>query len=370
MLLFLFVLLLPLNLWAAPPANEFQIGDYRALALLGQAKILGDVHYVSFTGDFGFAGRLPSTEAVERHIAQESALLSNFQLKVIKLEFMLPGTQSVSRIANHRVTIDLMKRTGYDLVSRANNHVMDHGPEGVAYNTGLLQGAGLKMIGTRSFPVYNWETGGGKIAIFSLTDYTDRPDPEGLILKINESDLDLVKKESSNADFRIAFVHLGSMSFYPSPHERRQVTRILETGADFVVCTGSHFSKGFGYERGKPVVYDIGNHLLSYVDDVTEPVGVHFVAGFRTGKLVQLVAIPFHNQIFGGKMGPLDETDLVLFQKALLDRSSSDPNKYYSDPSSLTRLQKRLGRFSFAKIDQLRGRHVLYAPVFSFTTIR
>ena len=91
------------------------------------------------------------------------------------------------------------------------------------------------------------------------------------------------------------------------------------------------------------------------------PVGVHFVAGFRTGKLVQLVAIPFHNQIFGGNQGPLDETDLVLFQKALLDRSSSDPNKYYSDPSSLTRLQKRLGRFSFAKIDQLRGRHVLYA---------
>ena len=34
-----------------------------------------------------------------------------------------------------------------------------------------------------------------------MTDYTDRPDPEGLILKINESDLDLVKKESSNADF-------------------------------------------------------------------------------------------------------------------------------------------------------------------------
>ena len=79
------------------------------------------------------------------------------------------------------------------------------------------------MIGTRSFPVYNWETGGGKIAIFSLTHYTDRPDPEGLILKINKSDLDLVKKESSNADFRIAFVHLGSMSFYPSPHERTQV---------------------------------------------------------------------------------------------------------------------------------------------------
>ena len=136
MLLFLFVLLFPLNLWAAPPANEFQIGDYRALVLLGQAKILGDVHYVSFTGDFGFAGRLPSTEAIERHIAQESALLSNFQLKVINLEFIFPGNskRELDRQID-KVTIDLMKRTGYDLVSRANNHARDHRREGVSYNT-------------------------------------------------------------------------------------------------------------------------------------------------------------------------------------------------------------------------------------------
>ena len=34
-LLLCFFILLPLNLWAAPPAKEFQIGEYRALSLLG-----------------------------------------------------------------------------------------------------------------------------------------------------------------------------------------------------------------------------------------------------------------------------------------------------------------------------------------------
>jgi Bacterial capsule synthesis protein PGA_cap len=357
----LFVLSI-LVLYSSASARELRIGHYRAIVLLGEPRLLPDVQYVSFAGDYGFSRRLPSTEAIERHIAQESALHSNFQLKVINLEFMLPGSskRELDRQID-KVTIDLMKRTGYNLVSRANNHAMDYGREGVTYNTGLLQDAGLKMIGTREFPVYNWETGAGKIAIFSLTDYTDRPDPDGLILKINEADLDLIKKESSKADFRIAFAHLGSMSPYPSPHERTQVERILEAGADLVVCAGSHFSKGFVYERGKPVIYDIGNHLLSYVDHVTEPVGIYFVAGFRTKKLVQLVVIPFHNEIFSGKIGPLDDTDLASFQKTLLDRSTSDPNKYFSDPSSLIRLQQGLNRFSFSKLNELRGRHILYA---------
>ena len=75
----------------------------------------------------------------------------NFQLKVINLEFILPGNskRELDRQID-KVSIDLMKRAGYDLVSRANNHAIDHRPEGVSYNTELLQEAGLKMIGPRA----------------------------------------------------------------------------------------------------------------------------------------------------------------------------------------------------------------------------
>jgi hypothetical protein len=90
-------------------------------------------------------------------------------------------------------------------------------------------------------------------------------------------------------------------------------------------------------------------------------VGIHVVAGLKKGELVQLFVVPFHNAIFSGKMGPLDEIDFVSFQRTLLDRSTSDPNRYYSDPSSLVRLQEVLSRFSFTRLDQLRGRHIIYA---------
>lgn len=357
--LFLLSALIPGVSW---PAEEFRIGQYRALSLFGEPGLLPGTDYVSFAGDFGFSGRLPPKDAIERHLAQESALLSNFQLRVINLESMLPGGSGLDLDRQiDGAMIDILKRTGYDVVSRANNHALDFDREGVLYNTTELKKAGFKMIGLREFPVYEWEARGYKIAIYALTGYTDREDGEHLILKIEDADLSLIKQATSKADFRIVFVHLGSMGFFPSPHERRQVNRLFDIGADLVVGTGSHFIKGFVRERGRPVIYGIGNHMFSYVDGDTEPVGMYLVAGFTKGELVQLFVVPFHNAIMKGRTGPLDEIVLASFKKTLLDRSSSDPNRYYSDPHSLEALKERLSRFSLFSLEEIKPRYIVYA---------
>ncbi len=362
--LFLFVLylLLPSNLCASPTGREFQIGEYRALSLFGDARILPDVAYVSFAGDFGFSGRLPPKDVIDRHVAQESALLANFQLRVINLEYMLPGISGREPDRQiDKVAVDILRRSGFDVISRANNHAMDHGVEGVAYNSRILQEARFMMIGPRGYPVHIWDAAGGKIAIFSLTDYTDRPDADGLILKINDADLSLIKTKFADANFRIAFIHLGSLSFYPSAHERDQVKRILDAGADLVVGTGSHFIKGFLHENQKPVIYGIGNHIFSYVDNDTEPIGLHFVAGFKSRQLIQLFVVPFYNTIREGKTGPLDEASFVSFKKSFADRSINDSSRYYSDPRTVAGFQERLRELTLSKFRDLRARHFIYA---------
>jgi poly-gamma-glutamate synthesis protein (capsule biosynthesis protein) len=361
--LFTLVLVLPLNLAASPTGTgkEFQIGEYRALSLFGEATTRPDTDYVSFTGDFGFT-RLPLKNDIERHVAQESPLLANFQLRIINLEFMLRGNTGNEKDRQiDEAAIRLLKRGGYQIISRANNHAIDFGREGVEYNTRLLKERGFRILGTRNFPVYTWEAGGRKIAIFAVTGYINKPDLDGLILKLNESDLQTITHAISTADFRIAFAHLGSVSFYPSPHERRQVRTLIEAGADLVVCTGNHFIKGFLYERGKPVAYGIGNHMLSYTDENTESQGMHFVAGFRKGELVQLFVVPFYNAILSGKTGPLSQRDFLLFREKLRDRSTPDAEKYYSDTRSLDNLIERLARLNFADLTKLRRRDVVYA---------
>jgi poly-gamma-glutamate synthesis protein (capsule biosynthesis protein) len=359
--LFTLVLVLPLDLSASTTGKEFRIGEYRALSVFGKAGLDPEAEYVSFTGDYGFFKRLPSSDAIDKHIAQEVPLLANFQLRIINLEAMLSwsaGKEQDKEI--DAVSMSILKKSAFNVISLANNHAMDFGPKAVGENIRRLREEGFKIIGTRSFPVYVWERSGSKIAIFALTSYTDRSDPEKLILKIDETDLKVIKSQISGAKFRIAFVHIGSFSVYLSPHEQKQVERVLEAGADLVVCTGTHFIKGILYENRKPVFYGIGNHIFSKMSSDTEPVGMHVAAGFKKGKLVQLFVVPFHNEIFNGKTGPLNEIDFAIFQKILRDRSSNDMAKYYEDPTSLTKLTTHINNLNVEKVRNVRLRHILY----------
>ena len=341
---------------------EFMIGPYRVCSFLGEANLRKDADYISFTGDFGFSGWLPEKKVIKNYLAHESSLLSNFRLNVINLEYMLRGF-SGCQLDNQIDTlmIDIFKTAGYGLIGCANNHALDHGVDGIHYNTVQLTEANLAMIGTRDCPVYPCYTDGKKVAIFALTDDADEEDQNSPILGMNQADLALLQQKIADAHFRIAFVHLGSMSSFPSVHERLQTDKLMEIGADLVICTGSHFIKGLTTQRGKVVAYGIGNHMFSFVDSDTEPIGMHVVAGFEGGDLSQLFAIPFHNTIRQGKTGPLDERTFALFKRTLLERSTMDPNKYFSDPRSLKNLSGYLKDFRFSKLKKIKARHITYA---------
>ncbi|MDH3599399.1 MAG: CapA family protein, partial [Candidatus Tectomicrobia bacterium] len=134
--LYLLVCLHPVRAYLA---QEFMVGDYRAYAIMGEAKLAPGVDYISFTGDYGFSGWLPPKEWIESHVAHEFRLLSKFWLSVINLEFLLPGVSG--RALDRRIDslmIDALKSAGYDLVSLANNHAMDFGAAGVHYNSTQL----------------------------------------------------------------------------------------------------------------------------------------------------------------------------------------------------------------------------------------
>src|SRR5205823_2668283 len=164
-------------------ADEFMIGPYRAYSLMGEAKLTDSTDYISFAGDFGFSSWLPTNEVINRHLAYESDLLSHFRLSVVNLEAMLPGvSENSSDVRIDDFVMDALKKAGYGMVAFANNHALDYGPEGVKHNTTQLAKAGLAMIGTRGSPIYEWEAGGKKIAIFALTDSLDKEDRNHLIL--------------------------------------------------------------------------------------------------------------------------------------------------------------------------------------------
>jgi hypothetical protein len=303
---------------------------------------------------------LPDDEVIEQDLSQESVLLSNFQLSVINMEYMLPGVSGDTLDTRiDRVMIQVLEEAGFDVVSRANNHAWDYGLEGLRYNAKRLTEAGFALIGTRESSVYEWTVDGHTVAIYALTEFLDREDEEGYIPRIIETDLQFMRELTKECDFRIAFVHLGSLSSYISPHEHSQAARLLEYGADLVVCTGNHYIKGYVTEKGKPVFYGIGNHLFSELAPNTEPIGMHVVAGFHSGRFVQLFGVPFRNAIREGRTGPLDPADFSWFTTTLAERSVAGSEEYFSDPRILQTMWRRLRTLDFGG-RSYTPRHITY----------
>jgi hypothetical protein len=372
------------------PSRDFILDGWNIHVLKGPSRLLNDLHYISFTGDFGFRHGypLPSREVVEEFVSRQRRLLARFDVNIINLEFILPGTGGdfrrrkeafdvfkKLRVDNtpgeteaeerlHRLHLlleslmmDVLQETGFHAVALANNHVNDYGPDGIIYNQEKLTAAGLTFFGTTAQPYLPISMDGITGAVYGMTDLVDtdlldtnlfrKGDTDRRILKLNPETLSRLKPEVAKLDFSIAFVQLISQSLYPSSYEIEQVDALIDTGFDLIVCTGSHWTKGVSFRRGVPILFGIGNYLFSYQDAFTEPVGMHAVAGLRHGKVEQLLVIPFQNGLTQGDLGALGNKAYNIFCDNLADRSDLDERKYFQDDRTLFELKRSLSSYGF-----------------------
>lgn len=353
--------------WAAAgaPFPTFEIGERRVLVLRGQPGLRSDLAYASFTGDLGFryGDSLPGD--LEPLLGADAALLPGFSLRVVNLESLYSGQPRVDDLTDRVVS-----RLGFDVVSLANNHALDGGQERLENTIDRLQAAGVRVIGTPDHPFHEWTAAGRRIAVYALAHYTDqKPDPYepgSGVLTIQPGVIADLARMTVPYDLRIAFLHLGSLSSYPSPHEEALVQQVVAAGADLVICTGSHFVKGFMEVDGKPVLYGTGNYLFSWKGINTEPVGMHAVVGIGAAGIEQLFVIPFGADWVRGPFGPLDDAGFGAFAAALATRSDPGSGDYFSDDRTAELAWNTLKTLSLEQFRNLRPRHFAYAIRIAF----
>lgn len=349
---------------AAPRADEpggtrwrlFEIRDRTAISLLGPTGLRDDLAYVSFAGDLGFLSDQPLPDLAD-FVASDRALLEHFELNVINLEF-LPGDDV------ERALVDtVLEGGGFDVVALANNHALDAGQKGLDAARAHLEERGHAVIGLPSRSVHAWQAGGRSVAIYSLSHYTDAPPAAGDegVLIVEPDTLARLADATRSFDLRIAFIHLGSLSRFPSPHEMHLAEQVIGAGADLVVCSGAHFVKGLRMVDDVPVLFGTGNHLFSYKGSNTEPVGMHVVAGIGPNGVEQIFAIPFDGDWIDGPFGPLDHPATAALRDELKLRSDPDAGDYFTDDRTVGLFWESLRNLDAGKLKHLRPRHFAYA---------
>ena len=171
-----------------------------------------------------------------------------------------------------------LKLAGFDILSLANNHVMDYGCDGLNSTICALKNAGVMYVGAGSnlkearAPLFI-NINGIRIACLARTavfvssaSYAEKYKPGVASLDIEEIE-ENINMCQQQADIVLLLLHWGIEEYhYPSPKQKALSKDFLTAGADLILGHHPHVLQGVKVINNKFVSYSSGNFLF---DDFT-----------------------------------------------------------------------------------------------------
>lgn len=158
-----------------------------------------------------------------------------------------------------------------DLLTLANNHILDQDQQGLTSTCSVLDAAGIAYTGVGQTPEeaakpYIFECDGKKIGVYAcaehefsiVTEHSAGANPIDLL-----ETPDHIAALKAECDYVIVLYHGGKEHYrYPSPNLQKVCRKLVEKGADLVVCQHSHcIGCEEKYLHGT-IVYGQGNFLF------------------------------------------------------------------------------------------------------------
>jgi poly-gamma-glutamate capsule biosynthesis protein CapA/YwtB (metallophosphatase superfamily) len=177
----------------------------------------------------------------------------------------------------------VLKKSGFDLLSTANNHTLDRGPSGVLNTIDCIEEAGLDFVGTARCreereKVYLLSKNGIRTAFLAYTYGTNGlpipPDKDYLINLIDEGLIseDIFRAKSTYAaDIIVVCIHWGlEYQRVPSDQQKELARTLIELGADIIIGNHPHViqpAEIVETEKGSGLVfYSLGNFISNQRD--------------------------------------------------------------------------------------------------------
>ena len=169
-----------------------------------------------------------------------------------------------------------IKAIGVDLVTLANNHIMDHDVQGLRSTIHVLEEAGINFVGAgediyEAQKPYFFSAGGKKCGVYACAEH------EFSIAAENKPGAnpfdpldspDHIAQMKTECDYVIVLYHGGKEFYrYPSPYLQKTCRKLVEKGANLVICQHSHCIGCKEDYMGGLIIYGQGNFLFDGGDD-------------------------------------------------------------------------------------------------------
>ena len=203
-------------------------------------------------------------------------MLGNSEYRIFNLECPLVNTDSPIQKCGPNLRADVstvngLKSVGVDLLTIANNHIMDHGNAGLESTISVLEKENISFLGAgknlkAAVKHFVFSANNKKIGVYACAEH------EFSIAEKNKSganpfdpleSFDHVVNIKKDCDFVIVLYHGGKEHYrYPSPMLQRFCRKFVEKGADLVVCQHSHCIGCEEKYYAGTIVYGQGNFIF------------------------------------------------------------------------------------------------------------
>lgn len=233
--------------------------------------IMGDICPDNDYREIFNKGEIAICDKIRDLIAQSEIAIANLECPATV------GTKSITKCGpSLKATpkdIDLLKKYGFEILTLANNHILDYGTQGVLETLDKCNQVGIRTVGAGR----NIEEAAKpliinacdkRIGLISFAEkefnLADEKAPGANHFDVYQSFKDITQLKTL-VDHIIIFYHGGIEYYpYPSPLLQKKCRKMVEAGADLVLCQHSHCIGTYeNYESGT-IVYGQGNSIFGY----------------------------------------------------------------------------------------------------------
>lgn len=212
-------------------------------------------------------------EGIREEIAASDIFMVNQEFP-----FTERGTAAADKQFTFRLPLDrmhLMNEMGIDIVTLANNHILDFGQDGLLDSLDALDEAGILHVGggkdleqakkpefievkgrtigflgtSRVYMDASWAAGPGHPGVFSTYD--------------SRQAVEAIREAKALCDYLVVYVHWGvEREITPKEYQRVMGREYIDAGADLVIGSHPHVLQPMEYYEGKPIVYSLGNFVF------------------------------------------------------------------------------------------------------------
>ena len=239
---------------------------------------------LSFAGDVHFSELVLSNydKSGISSLVDDTLLshMTNADLFMLNHEFVFSNRGEAMEdktytLRNDPEYVKILQELGTDLVTIANNHVLDFGRDAFLDTLDTLDDTDIPYVGggrnfeEASAPVIK-TIDGQTFAFLSATrvspsaDWYAGKNHPGVFQTYDPSSLNkAIEEVESQVDHTIIYVHWGiERNELPEDYQRSLAKGYIDAGADLVIGAHPHVLQGFEYYKGVPIVYSLGNYLF------------------------------------------------------------------------------------------------------------